>query len=410
MSARVTVVAADTPSRPAWTPPPGAVDAHVHVFGPEAQFPVQRQGQISAPGRDPGDAVRAARPAGLRAQRHRPGELPRHRQRRDARRHRPVERHRARRRGRRSGDRRRRAWRAARRRHSRRPLQFPQAPGRQCAQGHVPRAGARGSPRWAGTSSSISRRTCWPSCARSSPRSRRSSSSTTWAGPTSAQGPDGRRHAARSSRCSTPQPTSGSKMSGADRLSVDGRAVRRLRPRRRARWSRAIPTACCGAPIGRIPTWRRNIPDDGALVDVCPAHRADGGAAARAARRQPGAAVLAGRDGDLTRRVTTADRTRPVLRYHTGSLDGSSRGRNLNRSGASVPSGADVRRAYFRRANGALPHRAGDRRLRGALEHRGHGAPCARHGSRTVRAPRPLDGRARRARSRPAALPPALRG
>ena len=29
----------DTPSRPTWTPPPGAVDAHVHVFGPEAQFP-----------------------------------------------------------------------------------------------------------------------------------------------------------------------------------------------------------------------------------------------------------------------------------------------------------------------------------------------------------------------------------
>ena len=30
---------ADTPSTPAWTPPPGAVDAHVHVFGPEADFP-----------------------------------------------------------------------------------------------------------------------------------------------------------------------------------------------------------------------------------------------------------------------------------------------------------------------------------------------------------------------------------
>ncbi len=27
------------PSRPAWTPPPGAVDAHCHVFGPEALFP-----------------------------------------------------------------------------------------------------------------------------------------------------------------------------------------------------------------------------------------------------------------------------------------------------------------------------------------------------------------------------------
>jgi 2-pyrone-4,6-dicarboxylate lactonase len=29
----------DTPSKPRWTPPPGAVDAHVHVFGPEARFP-----------------------------------------------------------------------------------------------------------------------------------------------------------------------------------------------------------------------------------------------------------------------------------------------------------------------------------------------------------------------------------
>lgn len=29
----------DRPSRPAWTPPPGAVDAHVHVFGPEVEFP-----------------------------------------------------------------------------------------------------------------------------------------------------------------------------------------------------------------------------------------------------------------------------------------------------------------------------------------------------------------------------------
>lgn len=29
----------DHPSKPAWTPPPGAVDAHVHVFGPAARFP-----------------------------------------------------------------------------------------------------------------------------------------------------------------------------------------------------------------------------------------------------------------------------------------------------------------------------------------------------------------------------------
>jgi 2-pyrone-4,6-dicarboxylate lactonase len=29
----------DFPSKPSWTPPAGAVDAHVHVFGPEAHFP-----------------------------------------------------------------------------------------------------------------------------------------------------------------------------------------------------------------------------------------------------------------------------------------------------------------------------------------------------------------------------------
>ena len=29
----------DQPSAPAYAPPPGAVDAHVHVFGPEAEFP-----------------------------------------------------------------------------------------------------------------------------------------------------------------------------------------------------------------------------------------------------------------------------------------------------------------------------------------------------------------------------------
>jgi 2-pyrone-4,6-dicarboxylate lactonase len=29
----------NTPSKPRWTPPPGAIDAHVHVFGPEAAFP-----------------------------------------------------------------------------------------------------------------------------------------------------------------------------------------------------------------------------------------------------------------------------------------------------------------------------------------------------------------------------------
>ncbi len=33
----------DAPTKPRWTPPPGAIDAHVHVFGPEAQFPFAQQ-------------------------------------------------------------------------------------------------------------------------------------------------------------------------------------------------------------------------------------------------------------------------------------------------------------------------------------------------------------------------------
>jgi 2-pyrone-4,6-dicarboxylate lactonase len=32
----------DEPSKPSWTPPPGAVDSHVHVFGPEAKFPFSK--------------------------------------------------------------------------------------------------------------------------------------------------------------------------------------------------------------------------------------------------------------------------------------------------------------------------------------------------------------------------------
>jgi 2-pyrone-4,6-dicarboxylate lactonase len=32
----------DHTSKPNWMPPPGAVDAHVHVFGPEAQFPFSK--------------------------------------------------------------------------------------------------------------------------------------------------------------------------------------------------------------------------------------------------------------------------------------------------------------------------------------------------------------------------------
>ena len=39
----------DTPSKPGWTPPPGAVDAHVHIFGPEASFPFSPKAKYLPP-------------------------------------------------------------------------------------------------------------------------------------------------------------------------------------------------------------------------------------------------------------------------------------------------------------------------------------------------------------------------
>ncbi len=34
------------PKRPDFTPPPGAVDAHCHVFGPAGEFPLRAGAQI----------------------------------------------------------------------------------------------------------------------------------------------------------------------------------------------------------------------------------------------------------------------------------------------------------------------------------------------------------------------------
>ena len=34
------------PSKPAFTPPPGAVDAHCHVFGPGDDFPIRQRENI----------------------------------------------------------------------------------------------------------------------------------------------------------------------------------------------------------------------------------------------------------------------------------------------------------------------------------------------------------------------------
>ena len=121
--------------KPRFQLPPGACDAHCHVFGPAAKFPY-------APNRryTPDDAPKEMLAAlhahlGVDARGDRAGELPRHRQRGDARLHRVGPealsrrrhcRRQFRRQGFRQTPRRRRSWRA---------LQFRQASGRRARHG-----------------------------------------------------------------------------------------------------------------------------------------------------------------------------------------------------------------------------------------------------------------------------------
>ena len=112
--------------------PPGACDAHCHVFGPAGKFPYSAGPQLHAarrPGRKPAPA---ACPAWHLARRHRARELPRHGHGCDLGRHR-IERGALSRRGlrRRCGDGRRIAA-SAHGRDSRHSIQFRQAPGRAC--------------------------------------------------------------------------------------------------------------------------------------------------------------------------------------------------------------------------------------------------------------------------------------
>ena len=64
----------DRPSKPSFSLPPGAVDAHCHVFGPGAQFPFATERKYT-----PCDASKAQllalRSSRLRSQRDRPGDL-----------------------------------------------------------------------------------------------------------------------------------------------------------------------------------------------------------------------------------------------------------------------------------------------------------------------------------------------
>ena len=48
------------PSKPKYKPPAGAVDAHNHVFGPEAKFPFAPKRKYTPVRRAEGEAVRAA--------------------------------------------------------------------------------------------------------------------------------------------------------------------------------------------------------------------------------------------------------------------------------------------------------------------------------------------------------------
>ena len=75
-----------SPSMPTFVPPPGAVDAHCHVFGPGDEFPYAPERKYTPVDAGKDELLDAARPPRLRPQRRRPGHLPRGRQLRDGRR------------------------------------------------------------------------------------------------------------------------------------------------------------------------------------------------------------------------------------------------------------------------------------------------------------------------------------
>ncbi len=123
------------PSKPTYKPPPGAVDAHCHVFGPEAEFPFAPKRKYTPVRCAEGEAVRAARLSRFRQERDRAGDLSRHRQPGAGRRARKLERPRQGRRLRRRELHRRRPQGARPRRRQGRAVQLHQAAGRLDAQG-----------------------------------------------------------------------------------------------------------------------------------------------------------------------------------------------------------------------------------------------------------------------------------
>ena len=128
-----------SPATPRFALPPGAVDAHCHVFGPRRRVPVRPGTQVHPLRCEQGAALLAARPPRRQPQRHRAGDLPRRGQQRDGRRGPGRRRPGARRRHRPSG---RHRGRAAPARPGGRPgraVQLRQAPGQHRPQGRTRR-------------------------------------------------------------------------------------------------------------------------------------------------------------------------------------------------------------------------------------------------------------------------------
>ena len=167
--------------KPRFKLPPGATDAHCHVFGPGDKFPYAPNRRYTPEDAPKEMLARAARPSRHRARGDRAGELPRHRQRGDARLHRVRPETLSRRRHRRRQLHRRRLRPARRRRRARRALQFRQASGRRARHGRVqPRHRPHQGPRLA--RGAASRRARHHAAVGHDPRSCRCrSSSTIWA-------------------------------------------------------------------------------------------------------------------------------------------------------------------------------------------------------------------------------------
>ena len=280
------------PSTPRFRLPAGAVDAHCHVFGPGGSFSVRSRAEVHPVRREQGAAVRAARSPRLRAERDRTGDLSRLGQPRDDRRLRRERRTGARCRHSPAQRDRRELDELHARRRARRPLQLRSSDWStspladelleiarrvQCARlarGRVLRGAGPARP-----------------VARASRRCPRRSSSTTWAGPTSAKPVDGpefalfmalmREHHNVWSKVSCPERLS---VTGPPALDGERDAYRDVVPFAR-RGDRGVPRPRAVGHRLAAPEPEGAHARRWAAGRLHPAHRADDGAAAEAAGR-----------------------------------------------------------------------------------------------------------------------------